>query len=123
MAEHNKLGIRGENIAAEYLLAESYTILEKNWRLGRLEIDIIASKGDRLVVVEVKTRTGVFVENLDEAVDRRKQELLVRAANAYVAGTGLDADVRFDIVTVIVGGTGKAAVNHIENAFYPQLKK
>ncbi len=121
MAEHNKIGIRGEAIAADHLSERSYTILEKNWRSGRLEVDIIARKGNTLIVAEVKTRTGSFVENLTEAVNRRKQQLLIRAANAYVCKYNLDVDVRFDIITVVFE-EGSFRVTHIENAFYPPVR-
>ncbi len=121
MAEHNRLGNRGEEIAADHLSERSYTILEKNWRSGRLEVDIIARKGNTVIVAEVKTRTGSFVENLTEAVNKRKQQLLIRAANAYVNKFNLDVDVRFDIITVIFEGD-RFRVTHIENAFYPPVR-
>ena len=122
MAEHNEIGKRGENIAACHLAERFYTVLERNWRCGRLEVDIIACYGKQLIIVEVKTRSGKIMRPPDDAVNRKKQELLIRAANAYVANKNLDVDVRFDIITVIFENNSVAEVCHIENAFYPAVR-
>ncbi|TVR72283.1 MAG: endonuclease [Marinilabiliales bacterium] len=116
MAEHNELGIRGEDIAASHLAAGSYSILEKNWRSGHLEVDIIARKGNQLIIAEVKTRTRGFLETLTGTVNKRKQKLLIRAANSYILKNDLDVDVRFDIITVIFEGD-QYRIEHMENAF------
>lgn len=122
MAEHNLLGARGEEIAVRHLMSKSYTILEKNWRRRRLEVDIIARSGNELIIAEVKTRMEDFLSPPAEAVNRRKQESLVRAANAYINKTGLNLEVRFDIITVIFTRSDEYTLCHIENAFYPALK-
>lgn len=122
MAEHNELGSLGEEIAVRYLQDRSYAILERNWRCGRLEVDIIARIGDQMVIAEVKTRTDGFMESLGKAVNKRKQDLLIRAANAYIAIKNLDLDVRFDIIAVIFEGKTKFQVQHIENAFFPAVR-
>lgn len=122
MAGHNELGSHGEEIAVRYLQERSYAILERNWRCGRLEVDIIARIGDQMVIAEVKTRTDGFIESLGKAVNKRKQDLLIRAANAYIAIKNLDLDVRFDIIAVIFEGRTKFQVQHIENAFFPAVR-
>ena len=60
MAEHNDLGKWGEDEAVFYLEDKGYTIIDRDWRLGRRDLDILAytPDGSTLVVVEVKTRTG-----------------------------------------------------------------
>ncbi len=58
MAKHLDTGKQGEAIAAQYLLSQNYTLLEKNWRAGHLELDIIAKKEGLVIIAEVKTRTG-----------------------------------------------------------------
>ena len=58
MAIHNELGRWGEDYAADFLAAQGYRIVERNWRFGHHDIDIIASKGNEIVFVEVKTRHG-----------------------------------------------------------------
>lgn len=118
MAEHNDTGIKGEDLAAVYLEGKGYAILEKNWRFGREEIDIIAQDKDTLVVAEVKTRSGNFFGEPEEFVNRQKQKNLIKAINAYIEKNNLDLEVRFDIIGVIL--TGKShRINHIEDAFHP----
>ena len=56
MAAHNDFGIQGEDIAIQHLRTKGYDILDKNWRSGHKEIDIIARKDDTIVFVEVKAR-------------------------------------------------------------------
>ena len=71
MAQHNQLGKWGEEIACEKLITEGYAICERNWRVGSYEIDIIAMKGNRIVFVEVKTRSNDYVDTL-ESIDNKK---------------------------------------------------
>ncbi len=122
MADHNILGTRGEEIAAGHLMANSYSILERNWRNGRMEIDIIARLGNELIIAEVKSRMDDYLISPVEAVSRRKQRMLIRAANAYISKARLDLEVRFDIILVIFSSKEKHKIHHIENAFYPQVR-
>lgn len=55
MAKHNDTGLLGEQAAVDLLTAKGYAIVDRNWRCGRMEIDIVAQRADRLVIVEVKT--------------------------------------------------------------------
>lgn len=61
MAQHNDLGVKGEELAVEYLINHGYNIVKRNYRYLKAEIDIIAQKGTVLVGVEVKTRTSDFL--------------------------------------------------------------
>lgn len=118
VAEHNNTGVKGEELALFYLEGKGYVILEKNWRFGKEEIDIIAREKETLVVVEVKTRGGSFFGEPEEFVNRQKQRHLIKAINAYIEKNNLDLEVRFDIVGVIL--TGKThRINHVEDAFHP----
>jgi putative endonuclease len=118
MAEHNDFGRKGEEIAADYLKARGYRILETNWRRGRNEIDIIARTGKILVVAEVKARHSKLAGEPETAVTREKQRALIRAANAYVQLHKLDDEVRFDIISILIEKE-KEQIRHIEDAFYP----
>lgn len=116
MIEPHDLGKAGEDLAVEYLIGQGYQILERNWRLGHKEIDIIALKDDTLAVVEVKTRKSSNYGDPDIAVGEYKQQMLTWAADAYVRYKDLDVDVRFDIISIIFNGQEKT-VEHIEDAF------
>jgi len=118
VAEHNDKGAVGEELAAAHLTGKGYVILEKNWRFGKEEIDIIAQQKDMLVIVEVKTRGGSFFGEPEEFVDRQKQRHLIKAANGYIEKNNLDLEVRFDIIGVILSGKNHR-INHIEDAFHP----
>ena len=120
MAEHNELGKKGEEIAADFLKGKGYKILETNWRAGRNEIDLIAMDGRFLVVVEVKTRQSASFGEPEIAVTREKQRALIRSANAYIRRKNLDNEIRFDIISII-STKNTEKINHIEDAFYPVL--
>ncbi len=120
MAKHNELGQQGEDFAAQYLAQKGYTILDRNWRHGRAEIDIVAMDNATLVFGEVKTRSNDLFERPESAVDEKKRRLLARAAVAYMRKIGHEWAVRFDILAVILRG-GVFYVDHFEDAFFPQL--
>jgi putative endonuclease len=123
MAEHNDLGRLGEQLARDFLIAKGYQILEQNWVCGHKEIDIIAMDGKELVIVEVKTRRVTFLVEPEETVDKYKQRFLIWAAEAYIERNNLDVDVRFDIVAIVIDKNNEHRIDHIENAFYPMLRR
>ncbi|HLN52278.1 MAG TPA: YraN family protein [Lentimicrobium sp.] len=120
MAEHNELGIRGEELALKYLIDKGFTILETNWRFGKEEIDIIALNSEYLIIVEVKTRSSRLFGDPAEFVSRQKQRLLIKATQVYAEKYRIQQDVRFDIISILLNSQ-KTEITHIENAFYPLL--
>lgn len=116
MIEPHELGMLGEELAANYLINKGYQILERNWRSGHKEIDIIALHDTDLVIVEVKTRKSGDYGEPEIAVGRYKQRMLIWAADAYVRYKNLDVDVRFDIISVVITD-GEPEIEHIEDAF------
>ena len=123
MAEHNDLGKWGEDEAALYYEDRGYEILERDWKVGKRDIDLIALAEDKdtLVFVEVKTRQNNDLQEPEEAVDVKKMRNLALAANAYVKLHGLDMDVRFDIISVIGKCSCVASIECFEDAFNPLL--
>ena len=119
MAEHNLIGAQGEQLACRYLEEHGFEIVERNWRYGRHEIDIIAKQGAELVFVEVKTRSTDQHGEPEEAVKKGKRGRVIKAANAYVQATGTDLRIRYDIVSIILHPSGKPYIHHIPDAFYP----
>ncbi|MBQ9525225.1 MAG: YraN family protein [Bacteroidaceae bacterium] len=115
MAAHNEFGIEGEDKAANYLIREGYTILDRNWKSGHKELDIVAEKDGILVVVEVKTRTSSKYGNPEDAVTPKKIRNTVLAADAYIRFNRIDLPVRFDIISVL--SSSGDVINHIEDAF------
>lgn len=123
MAEHNDLGKWGEDEAALYYEDRGYEILERDWKVGKRDIDLIALTEDKdtLVFVEVKTRQNNDLREPEEAVDVKKMRNLAIAANAYVKLHGLDMDVRFDIISVIGKCSCVESIECFEDAFNPLL--
>ena len=120
MAQHNELGKEGEEIATGYLANDGYKILERNWRYKKGEIDIICSKEDFIMFVEVKTRSTGFFGQPEEAVNKKKQRYLIQAADAYVNQKDILLEVRYDIISIIIHQK-KQKIRHIQDAFYPTL--
>ncbi|PLX23083.1 MAG: YraN family protein [Marinilabiliales bacterium] len=119
MAEHNVLGKKGEEAAKIFLIENGYKIRELNWRYKKKEIDIIAEKNNLLVVIEVKTRSNDYFESPKEAVTRKKQKLIVNAAEAYIIEKNINLEVRFDIISVMMQDNTR--IEHIVDAFQPSL--
>lgn len=120
MAQHNDLGLRGEVLAEDYLRKRGYLILERNWRHGRHEIDIIASTEDLIVFVEVKTRSKDVWGNPEDAVDTRKIRRIVDAADFYMTEYDIEKLVRFDVISILMNDK-KTEISHFEDAFFSPL--
>ena len=120
MSNNISLGKLGEEIAAQFLLKKGYTILDRNWRNHHKEVDIVALDGKMLVIVEVKTRKSDEFGAPELAVNKRKQRLLISAANAYIYSHPLDLEVRFDIISIYFND-GNPVIEHIEDAFLPSF--
>lgn len=115
MAEHNELGKWGENIACDTLVAKGCAILERNWRSGHYEVDIIARRGIRIIFTEVKTRHNPGDDPL-LAFDEKKQRRLARAADAYLRLQGIPFEAQFDFIG-ITGGPQDYKVEHLEDVY------
>jgi len=112
------LARRGEDAAARYLRRQGYCILDRNVRLGRYEIDIIARDGDTIAFVEVKARHSDDPVDPVDNVDEIKQRHIRRAAHLYIVrDNDPDRYYRFDIVTVVVADKGKPAITLYKDAF------
>ena len=112
-----RFGRFAEEKAVELLVAKGYAIRHRNWRCGRIEIDIIAQNW--IVFGEVKARSGEW-EAPDAAVDRRKMKSLSAGADVYLRGMPVVCNYRFDIIT-LTGNIDDFTIDHIEDAFMPPL--
>jgi putative endonuclease len=100
MAGHIDTGMEGELLACEWLSANGYEILHRNWRYGHLEIDIIARKGSFLHFVEVKTRYQQQYGNPEDQVTRAKFKKLQKAAHEYIIRNPGHPWFQYDIIAV-----------------------
>lgn len=108
-------GRAGERAATDHLRRAGYDIQALNWRQGIYEIDIVARRGDVLHFVEVKTRQAGALTPPEAALTRRKLHALSRAAGCYLAATGWEGEVQFDLARVVVAADGSIGVELIEN--------
>lgn len=128
-AEAFDLGRRGEALAADHLRSRGWTILDRNWRDGPRELDLVAFRPGFLAFVEVKTRSESPWSHPLESITRAKRREVERAARAWLAraaGRGLTppADgappvIRFDAVVVQVAPDGTPAIQHVPDAWRP----
>ena len=102
-----------ERLAAEYFAARGFDIIERNWRAGHKEIDLIVSKGKLIVFVEVKSGSSKEFGHPAERVDDKKMAHLTEAAQAYLVEHRITGcDLRFDVVTFV-----KGRLEHFPDAF------
>ena len=118
----------GENLAVEALVEAGMSIVERNWRCARGELDIVAHdaapdyaqgglSATWLVLVEVRTRRGRAFGSARQAVDGRKQAKLVEVASLYVQKTGWNGPWRIDVVAVQMDKRGRLeSIDLIRNA-------
>lgn len=115
--DNRALGVAGEDAAARFLEYAGYRILDRNIRLDRCELDIIAEKTGTVVFAEVKTRTSVRYGAPGEAVTPAKQRHITRAALRYLQEKGMEPmEIRFDVLEVLHRG-GSFDIRHIPGAF------
>ena len=117
--KRHDFGRHCEFMARTYLEQHGYLILETNWRSGHKEVDIIAKDGKMLVIVQVKARKNEDITNAEDAVNEKKIRNLIRATHNYILLKGLDCDVRFDIITLVLDDKGEYKLKHIKDAFLP----
>ena len=121
----NPIGIIGEEEAARLLERKGFRIVEHNWRMGHLEVDLIAESRDEIVFAEVKARTTTYGGKMpEEYVDEDKKRKIIAAANAYIKYKKIEKLPRFDIIGILVNPQSNeiAYRNHLENAFHPKVK-
>lgn len=118
MNNHNQtVGRWGEDIAAKYLQAKGYRIYLRNFRAMRGEIDIIATRGNMRVFVEVKSGNSERFGPPEERIHLRKQRQLFRIANLFInIDKKWEGDYRFDVV-IVDGNSRSYEIRHYENAF------
>lgn len=109
-------GAMGEARAAEFLQRQGWTVLARNFRTRRGEIDLVVRRGDEVAFVEVKSWRSVPREELGRSIGPRKRARIARAAREFLSRRRelADAHVRFDVV--FLGGE-EGGVEHIPGAF------
>lgn len=113
----NPVGKRGEEIAAHFIHDKGYSVVEMNFRKNYTEIDLIATKDNTLVFIEVKTRISGLYGSPFEAITKQKIQNLVRTAQLYQqAHPKLPRQMRIDAIGVILDEKKQVVdIEHVEN--------
>lgn len=117
MSESYDMGRLGETVTARYLEKQGYKILDRNFRIRGGEIDIIAEKDGIIAFAEVKTRSGNCLSPGEYAVDKRKKQLIIKAAAEYMLKNENDLQPRFDVAAMVFSDGKPLKFNYYPDAF------
>ena len=109
------IGRGGEDIATEWLRERGYYIVERNWRVGRDEVDIIAEHYDTLHFIEVKTRKEGGWQTAYDSIDDQKIRTLRRGAMAYRSIHKLRHNIQFDLIAIMTDENDGYEIDYVEN--------
>lgn len=118
MADHIQLGKEGEALAARWLTDRGYRILHQNWRYSYHEIDIIATRGQFLHFVEIKTRRESQHSFPEDSVSRKKFRSLKRAADEFLFRHPGHPWIQYDVLAITLLFSGDAEYFLIEDVYY-----
>ena len=122
MSGTSQLGRWGENIACDLLITKGYSIVARNIRIAHVEVDILAMTGNRVAVIEVKTRQdGAFDPTF--AMTAEKIRRLARAGAAYVSMNRLPHEIQIDLITVTGTPESDFRIAHYPDHYLPPAKR
>jgi putative endonuclease len=117
-SDAGQLGRLGEELAADFLTGLGMVVLARNWRCRQGELDLVAADGRRLVVCEVKTRSGTGYGDPAEAVTRRKMGRIRQLTRCWLAEHRVRwCEVRFDVISVHCPPGCEPHVEHLQGVF------
>ena len=115
---NKKFGERGEDIAVDFLKEKGFQIIERNYRYGHGEIDIVAKDKDNLVFIEVKTRKNLEFGPPELTVTKSKQRQIRKIAELYLYEKKIkDTFCRIDVIAILIQKNIPPKITHIINAF------
>lgn len=100
MASHLEIGKEGEKLAEVYLVERGYTVLHRNWRYSRYEIDLVTTRNDLLRFIEVKFRSSTQYGQPEDAVNRKKIKDLMQAIDQFIYLNPQYNDFRLDVLSI-----------------------
>lgn len=121
MAESHEYGRRAEEFAANFLISKDYHLLDRNWRCGHLELDIVCTDFRELVFVEVKARRKSIFPHPEDVFTPMKERYMLLAAEAYIMQHSYVMPVRFDLIAIVHNHTG-FEIEHLEAVFVPRAE-
>ena len=117
MPQHLQTGKIGEALAQDYLKKNGYSIIEKNWRHSRWEVDIIASKNKTLHFFEIKTRRSQKFGLPEDKVGKKKIQNLINVAEQYLYQYPQWQRIQFDVLAIMLDGLQASNILLIEDVY------
>ena len=118
MAEHNDIGRIGEDLAEKYLIDRGYEIICRNWTHAKKELDIVASKGEKLHFIEVKTRRSNKFGLPEEAVTEFKVNFIAAAAEEFLHQHPEWRHIQFNVLSISLHAKGEPEYFLIEDVYF-----
>ncbi len=118
MAAHNEFGKAGEQMAVEWLEQQGFRLISRNWKSGRYELDIIASRADVLHFIEVKSRHDDLFGKPEDWVNWKKGDHLLAAGAAFQYKFPEWDQVQYDILSILLTPDGKKDFFFIEDVYW-----
>jgi putative endonuclease len=119
MSDKTEIGRHGENLAAKFLEEKGFTVAARNFRYGKAEIDLIVRRDEWLLFIEVKTRSTVTYGQPEDFLTLQQIKRIFDAAEEYIYRIDWQGHVRFDIVSIQLGGQilgDEVLIEHLEDA-------
>ena len=113
------LGKNGENIACKYLEKNGHEIINRNYRKGRSEIDIISLDNSTLVVSEVKSFYAEPLGAAEFRVNKKKQQQIIQGVYGFLGENPKyeGHDVRLDVI-IVDFSEYPAKITHHQGAYH-----
>ena len=120
--ERQALGFTGERVAERWLRRRGWRVLQRRFRSGHRDIDLIVELDRTVAFIEVKARRGREFGDPVEAVNWRKRRELLRSASCWIDRHGRSGEsYRFDVIGVLLDGES-VRIRHVENAFGVEVR-
>jgi putative endonuclease len=116
MSEKLDKGREGEDYAVKYLKSKGFNIITRNFTSRNSEIDIICSKEDMLVFVEVRMKVNADYGLPENSMSKAKKNAILRGAEAYLDAHPWEGEARFDFISILEKPTFE--ILHFEDAFF-----
>jgi putative endonuclease len=116
MGKTQEIGAEGENAATEWLESEGFAVVARNWRSGKYELDIVATRFDVIHFIEVKTRAGESWETPEASMTAEKQRAFRRAVQLWLAQNPTEFEPQMDLIAIDTAADGAPAIRYIPTA-------
>jgi putative endonuclease len=118
LGQKQSLGRLGENLACDFLINRGYCLVGRNVRTPYGEIDIIFTEGQRIMFVEVKTRTSLRYGLPETAITPKKRSAIIQGAEAFMLlhPEYENYDWQVDVISILLTDNNDPQIEWFQNA-------